>query len=62
MKILGQICPGQTFFLTFSVFKASLVVGGANARKSRRHLYPGKVTRACKALITSAFTAGVTLG
>ena len=62
MKILGQNCPGQTFFLTFSVFKASLVVEGANARESQRHFYPGKVTRACKALITLAFTARVTLG
>jgi hypothetical protein len=33
MKILGHICAGQTLFLTFSVFKASLVVGGCQCQR-----------------------------
>ena len=51
MKILGQICPGQTFFLTFSVFKASLVVGGTNAQRVFNGIsIPGKVTRSMQGL------------
>ena len=33
MKILGHICASQTLFLTFSVFKASLVVGGCQCQR-----------------------------
>jgi hypothetical protein len=40
MKILGPIRAGQILFLTFSVFKASLIVGGLMTSKVLLRHFP----------------------
>ena len=60
MKILGHICAGHTLFLTFSVFKASLVIGGASAKEFQPHFRCGRVKRARIRIITLRFTFRVT--
>ena len=40
MKLLGHIRPGQTLFLTFSVFKASLIVAGSMTSKAFLRHFP----------------------
>ena len=60
MQIPGHIRAGQTLFLTFSVFKASLVIGGTNAKEFQPHFRRGRVKRAANRIITLRFTFRVT--
>jgi hypothetical protein len=47
MKVLVSIRAGRNLFLTFSVFKASLIVEGSKISKSfNRFLQRGRVTGA----------------